>query len=148
METLREAPLDVGQKPPHPFLYTLLIVPFGASSGFVTVALAFLATKHGLSVGDGASLVATSLFPNVWKFFWAPVADKTLTRKRWYLLSCAAVAASMFAMATVPLGPSTLGLMTILVLASSFGSTFVGFSVESMVAHQTPPSHRGRVSGW
>lgn len=148
MDNLREAPLDAGGRPPHPFLYTVLIVPFGASSGFVAVALAFLATRNGLTVTQGASLVAAAVFPNVWKFFWAPVADKTLSRKRWYVLSTVAVAASMFGMATLPLRPSTLGLMTALVLISSFGATFVGFSVESMVAHLTPPTHRGSVAGW
>jgi MFS family permease len=145
MSSLHEAPLG---RPPHPFLYTLLIVPFGAASGFVSVALAFLATKHGLTVEEGALLVAANMFPNVWKFFWAPIADKTLTRKRWYVLSVVGVALSMFAMSVVPLGRSTLNLMTALVLLSSFGATFIGFSIESIVAHVTPPAQRGSVSGW
>jgi PAT family beta-lactamase induction signal transducer AmpG len=148
MQNLHEGSLDDGRAPPHPFLYTLLIVPFGASSGFVTVALAFLATKHGLSVEQGAGLVAAQLFPHVWKFFWAPIADTTLTRKRWYLISVLSVATTMAAMAVVPLGPSTLGVMTALVLVNSFGATFVGFSVEGLIAHLTPPDHRGRVSGY
>ncbi len=145
MSNLHEVALG---KPPHPFLYTVLIVPFGASSGFVAVALAFLATKNGLTVEQGAMLVAANLLPNVWKFFWAPIADKTLTRKRWYVLSVIAVAASMFVMAVVPLGPRTLDLMTVLILVSSFGATFIGFSVESIMAHVTPPAQRGSVSGW
>ena len=143
--SLHEAPLG---KPPHPFLYTVLIVPFGVSSGFVSVALAFLATRNGLTVEQGALLVAAHLFPNVWKFFWAPIADKTLTRKRWYVLSVLAVGASLFAMAVVPLGPKTLDLMTVLVIVSSFSATFIGFSVESIMAHVTPPADRGTVSGW
>lgn len=148
MEPLREAPFDDGRRPPHPFWYTLLIVPFGASNGFVSVALAFLATKHGLTVEQGATLVAASMFPNVWKFFWAPIGDKTLTRKRWYLLSTGLVAASLFALSVIPLGPSTLSLMWAVIVLSSVAATFVGFSVESIVAHVTPPSHRGSVSGW
>lgn len=126
----------------------MLIVPFGASGGFVTVALAYLATRHGLSVEQGATLVAASIFPHVWKFFWAPVGDKTLTRKRWYLISTAAIAASLFALSLIPLNPSTLPTIWLIVLVSSFAATFVGFSVESIVAHVTPPSHRGSVSGW
>ncbi|MBI1949505.1 MAG: MFS transporter [Deltaproteobacteria bacterium] len=148
MEPLHQAPLDDGRRPPHPFWYTLLIVPFGASNGFVTVALAFLATKHGLTVEQGATLVAASMFPNVWKFFWAPVGDKTLTRKRWYLVSTGLVAATLFALSVIPLGPSTLGVLWAVILLSSVAATFVGFSVESIVAHTTPPSHRGSVSGW
>jgi MFS family permease len=117
---------------PHPVVYTIFTVPFGASSGFVSVALAFLATKSGLTVEDGAALVAASLFPNVWTFFWAPIADTTLTRRRWYLVAAGTVAATTFAMALVPLGPATLGLMKALVLASSFAATFLGFAIEGL----------------
>ena len=46
---------------PHPFLFTLLIIPFGAVSGFVSVVLAFLATKNGLTVEEGASLIAIGM---------------------------------------------------------------------------------------
>ena len=139
---------SASRKPPHPFAYTVLIVPFGATSGFAMVALAFMATKFGLTVEQGASLVAASLFPNVWKFFWSPVGDMTLTRKRWYVISCIACALGMFGMATLPLGPKTLGPMTAIILVTSFAASFLGFAVEGIVAHVTPPADRGRVSGW
>lgn len=148
MDPLHNAPVDDARRPPHPLAYTLLIVPFGATSGFVTVALAFLATKVGLTVQQGATLIAFSMFPNVWKFFWAPVADKTLTRKRWYLISIAVSALGVFGMATVPLGPATMTPMIALIVLTSIASTFTGFAVESMVAHLTPPADRGSVSGW
>ncbi len=136
------------RRPPHPFLYLVLIVPFGASFGFVSVALAFLATRNGLSVQQGAELIAAGMLPNVWKFFWAPLADTTLSRKRWYLLSAALCAAGMFAMAAVPLGPHTFRLMLGVILVTSTAATFLGFAVEALVAHLTPPADRGRVSGW
>jgi hypothetical protein len=148
MDSLHAAPLDDGRRPPHPVLYTMLIVPFGATSGFVSVALAYLATKFGLSVEQGASLIAVSLFPNVWKFFWAPVGDRTLSRKKWYLISCAACAIGMFGMAVVPLSQDTMILMDVIIAFSSIAATFLGFAVEGLVAHITPPNDRGRVSGW
>ncbi len=136
------------RKPPHPLAYTILIVPFGATSGFATVTLAFLATRVGLEVEDGAALVAVSLFPNVWKFLWSPIGDMTLSRTRWYLISCVLCALGMFAMATLPLGPSTLGAMTAIVLVTSIAATFLGFAVEGMIAAATPAAERGTVSGW
>jgi MFS family permease len=148
MEQLRTVPLDIGRRCPHPVVFLLLIVPFGATSGFVNVALAFLATRVGLSVQQGAALIAVSMFPHVWKFFWAPLADKTLSRKRWYLLSALLSAAGIFAMATVPLGPSTLLLMSAIIFVTSVAATFLGFAVEGLVAYLTPPQERGRVSGW
>jgi PAT family beta-lactamase induction signal transducer AmpG len=145
---MSHAASGLGKGPRHPIVYTILIVPFGATSGFVTVALAYLATKRGLSVEQGASLVALSLLPQVWKFFWSPIADTTLTRKRWYVIANAVVALSLFALATLPLGSATLGLIHGLVFLASFASTFVGFAVEAFIAHLTPESDRGRVSGW
>jgi MFS family permease len=146
MDNPRAAPLD--GDPPHPFVYTLLILPFGATTGFVTVALAYLATKVGLTVEQGATLIAVSLFPNVWKFFWAPIGDRTLTRKRWYVISCIACAIGMAAMATLPLGPKTMMWMNVIIFVTSVAATFNGFAVEGLVAHITPPHDRGRVSGW
>ncbi len=132
----------------HPVVFTILILPFGATIGFVSVALAFLATRHGLTVQQGAELIAAGLFPNVWKFFWAPIADTTLSRKRWYGLSCVLCAAGMFAMAAVPLGPGTFLLTQAVIMITAVAATFLGFAVEAMVAHLTPPADRGRVSGW
>ena len=142
-----DQPLGTRQSP-HPFVFAVLIVPFGAFGGFVSVALAFLATQRGLTVGQGAELIAIGMLPQVWKFFWAPVADTTLSRHRWYLISSTCCAAGTFAVATIPLGLPTLRLIQALVLATSVATTFLGFSVEAMMAHLTPEPDRGRVSGW
>jgi MFS transporter, PAT family, beta-lactamase induction signal transducer AmpG len=114
----------------------------------VTVALAYMATNAGLSVQEGAALIAVSVVPQVWKFFWAPVSDRTLTRKRWYLYSCVGCAIGMAGMATVPLNPNTMALVSAIVFMTSLASTFLGFAVEGLVAHITPPHDRGRVCGW
>lgn len=132
----------------HPVVFTVLIVPFGIPLGFVSVALAFLATRRGLTVQQGAELIATFMAPQVWKVAWAPIADTTLSRRRWYLLALVACAAGMFAMAALPLGPSTLWLLEAVILATSVATTFVGFAAEAMIAHLTAPEDRGRVSGW
>ena len=39
-------------KPPHPAIWAILYIPFGALSGFVQVGLTFMATKHGLSITE------------------------------------------------------------------------------------------------
>ena len=39
---------------PHPVVWTILYIPFGALGGFVSVALTFLATRHGLSITEGS----------------------------------------------------------------------------------------------
>lgn len=132
----------------HPSAYAVLIAPFGAISGYVTVAMAFLCTRHQLSVQDGALLVASGLFPNVWKFLWAPVVDTTLTRKTWYILSVMLCAAGIVAMSAIPMEKKNLLLLQVTIFTTNFFATFLAMSVEGIMAHVTPPERRGRVSGW
>lgn len=139
-------------KPPHPFAFTLLIMPFGAVSGFVTVAIAYLAAQRtgadAISVSDVAGLSAAGLAPHAWKFFWAPVVDTTLTRKRWYVISAVLCAVGIAAMGAIPLIQSTLRTVTAIVFVTNLASTFLGMAVEGLVAHATPEDQRGRAGGW
>ena len=134
--------------PPHPFAYSILILPFGAMSGYVSVAMAFLCTRFELSVKDGALLIASGMFPHVWKFFWAPIADTTLTRKRWYLISCFLCAVGITAMSAIPLGKQNLHLLQLVIFIANLASTFLGMSVEGLMAHSTPADKRGTAGGW
>lgn len=90
-------------KPPHPIAYLLTIVPFGAISGFTSVALAYTGTQHGVSSEDAALIVAFGMAPQVVKFLWAPLCDMTLNRRAWYLLSAGACIAGVLLMGTIPL---------------------------------------------
>jgi MFS family permease len=126
----------------------VLIIPFGAVSGYVQVAMAFLATKHGLTVSDAAMLVAVGMFPHVWKFFWAPVVDMTFNRKRWYMVSVALCAIGITAMSAIPLERSNLLLLHTVILLTNLASTFLGMAIEGLMAHATPPEDQGRVGGW
>src|SRR5882672_8908034 len=65
----------------HPSAFMFLIVPFGALGGYLSVAVAYLLKRGGISVEEIATLVALSLLPQTWKFLWAPITDTTLTRK-------------------------------------------------------------------
>src|ERR1035437_10339765 len=78
--------IDGPQHPPHPIVYSVLIVPFGAVSGYLTVALAYSLSQSGMSVARVGLLIALYLTPQTWKFLWAPIVDTTLTRKSWYVI--------------------------------------------------------------
>jgi MFS family permease len=132
----------------HPALYTALIVPFGAVGGFIGVVLAHLATKQGLTVEEGATLIAVGMLPHTWKFLWAPVVDTTLSRRAWYLLSAVACIAGIVALASVPLGPKTLNLMRLVIFVVNVATTTLGMAVEGLMAHLAPPEERGRIGGW
>lgn len=131
----------------HSWAFSILIIPFGAMSGYVSVAMAFLCTRHKLTVEDGALLIASGMFPHVWKFLWAPVVDTTLTRKRWYLLSVVLCALGITGMSAIPLEREHLHLLQAVIVIANVASTFLGMSVEGLMAHATPPERRGRVGG-
>lgn len=137
---------------PHvvkPWFWGILNLPFGATSGFVGVMLAYILKDKG-GAGDDvlATLGALTLFPNTWKFAWAPIADSTLTRKRWYVLANVASCAVLGVLAFVPIDLEHLGLIEALVVINSFAITFLGMAVEGLMAHATPPEERGRAAGW
>lgn len=46
---------------PHPSLWMILYIPFGALGGFVSVALTFLATQSGLSIMEGSLIIGSQL---------------------------------------------------------------------------------------
>ena len=136
-------------RPPHPAIWMLLIIPFGASAGFVGVGLTYMATRNGvLSITQGALLTAASLAAQWLKWMWAPAVDVSLTAKRWYHLANAFMAATILAMSLLPMTPSTLPLLLAVIALSSIASSVIAMSVESALAASTPPSQQGRVSGW
>ena len=79
----------------HPFVFFFLVLPYGISSGFVSITLPFILTRVGFSVALAASIVAIGVSANLWRFLWGPVADLTLTARRWYLLGLGTSAATL-----------------------------------------------------
>jgi hypothetical protein len=49
--------------------------------------------------------VAIGISSNIWRFLWGPVADLTLTPRRWYLLGSPAGAATLALLGFMPLRP-------------------------------------------
>jgi len=146
------APSPIGTTParsgPHPVVWLILYIPFGALGGFVTVALTFLATQHGLSISEGALLNGAQMLTQWLKWIWAPIVDITLTPKRWYVISTSTSALGVLAMSAVPLSPSGLPLLLGIIAVASLINSMVGMSVEAIIARSTPPEEAGRVGGW
>lgn len=131
--------------PIHPVVWLLLIVPFGAVGGFTGVVLAYLATLRGLTVEEGASLVAIGMLPHTGKFLWAPLVDMTLSRRGWFLISAVLC---IVGVAAVPLGPGTLNMMRAVIFTANLATTTLGMAVEGQMSHLTIPEERGRAGGW
>ena len=69
-----------------PVAFFFLVLPYGISSGFVSITLPFFLTKAGFSVAAAGAIVAVGVSANLWLFLWGPLADLTFTPKRWYLV--------------------------------------------------------------
>ncbi len=133
---------------PRPWHFFFLVLPYGASFGFVSVALPYLARQRGVSVGAIGAVVAAAFLPHAPKFLWAPVVDVTWSRKSWYLLALALVSTGTFASMAMPIAPSSLRALTAVVVVSQIGLTLMGMACEGMIGHGVRSEHKGHAAGW
>lgn len=135
-------------KPVHPFLFTVLILPMGVSTGYVSVTLGYLLSQAGIPVDKIAALVGATLLPHIFKFIWAPIVDTTLSFKKWYWIASVTSAAGIIATGILPLEASSLPLLTIIILACHFAVTFVCMATEGLMAYDVPEALKGRAGGF
>jgi MFS family permease len=137
-----------GEKGAPPWIWFFLSIPFGATSGYASVALGWLASQAKLGDEVVAAIVAASLLPQWLKFLWAPLCDVVSTRKRWFLFSNLVSSLTLALIGFVPFRPDLLWVLKGLVLANAVATTFVGMSVQALMAEGTPPRRLGLASGW
>jgi len=129
-------------------IFLPLFAPFGISSGYVGVTLAFLLARSGLSTLEVTTIIAGTLWVQTWKVLWAPVVDTVGNPKLWYGLGAAGIGATMLAMSVLPATARGAPAITVLALVSSAASTLVSMSSEIFLAQCVPAEMRGRASGW
>src|SRR5882762_3367525 len=132
----------------HPFVFFFLVLPYGISSGFVSISLPFILTRAGFSVAIAASIVAIGVSANLWRFLWGPVADLTLTARRWYLLGLGTSAATLLLLALLPLHQSAVAILMAVVFISQVAGTLIVLPVGGLMAHTVAENAKGRAAGW
>ena len=142
------APAATTTRHVHPWLFMVLIIPFGVVAGYVSVSIAFQLRAVGVSVAQVAAIVALELLPHTWKFLWAPIPDTTLNQKTWYLIAGIGTAAGIALMSLLPATRAGLTTLSIVVFVTSTFVSFLGMAVESLMAHCTPEDLKGRAGGW
>jgi PAT family beta-lactamase induction signal transducer AmpG len=133
---------------PRPWHFFPLVLPYGVSFGFVSVALPYVARERGISVGAIGGVVAAAFVPHSLKVLWAPVVDTTLGRKTWYLIALGLLVAGTFASMAMPIAPSTLGALTAVVLASQIGLTLLYMACEGVLGRALPPEQKSTAAAW
>lgn len=138
----------MNSRPVHPWLFMVLVTPFGVVSGYIGVTLAYQLRQVGVPVAAVAAMVALSVLPNTWKFFWAPVIDLTLTQKKWHVLAGVITAAGIAGMGFFPATKAGLAALSSVCFLASLAATFQGMAVDSLMAYSTPEELKGRAGGW
>src|SRR4030095_3766411 len=114
-----------------PFLFFILDLPSGISSGFASITLPFILTQAGFSVAVAGYIVALGVSANLWRFLWGPVADFTLSARRWYLIGLVTTAVTLLLLGLIPLRPDSTGLLNAdsssVIRASAFQAIRVTF---------------------
>jgi PAT family beta-lactamase induction signal transducer AmpG len=131
-----------------PFAFFFLVLPYGISSGFVSITLPFFLTKAGFSVAAAGAIVAVGVSANLWLFLWGPLADLTLTPKRWYLIGLTTGAGAIFVLSLLPFQQSAAAVLTIMVFVSQIATTLVVLPLGGLMAHTVPDERKGRAAGW
>jgi len=132
----------------HPSVYAVLYLPFGAVSGYLTVAIAYQLSQAGVSAESIGAVIALYFMPQTWKFLWAPIVDTTLSSKRWYGIGAMLSAFGALGMAVCSAPPVNLAVLTVAAVMASLATTLLGMAVEALIAHSTSPAQQGRAGGW
>jgi len=132
----------------HPIVFLILYLPCGIFTGYLTVTLAYLFSKSGISISMIAGLTAINLIPQIFKFLWSPLVDATLSLKKWYIIATLATSAGLLATGIVPLKASNLQFLTLMIIICSVAKSFISAAVVCLAAHDTPEKMKGRVGGF
>src|SRR5437764_10854466 len=132
----------------HPFVFFFLVLPYGISSGFVSITLPFVLVGAGFSVALAASIVAIGVSSNLWRFLWGLVADVALTARRWYLLVLITSAATLLMVVLLHLHQNAVAVLMTIVFISQVAGTLIVLPVGGLMAHTVAESAKGRAAGW
>lgn len=133
---------------PRPWHFFVLVIPFGVSFGWVTVALPYVARQKGLGVETISGIVAAAFVPHFFKVLWAPVVDATLTRKTWYVIALALLAAGTLAMMAMPISASSVPALEAVVVGSQVGLTLLYMACEGILGRALPPERKSTAASW
>src|ERR1700741_4395090 len=98
-----------------PFYVFFLMLPAGISAGFTSGTLPYLLTLHHFPVIETAAIVSVGVSANLYRFLWGPVADLTLTIRKWYWIGVIACTATLLLLCFIPLTPKGAVLLTVIV---------------------------------
>lgn len=131
-----------------PYYIFFLVLPYGISAGFVTVTLPYLLTQKGFSVELAAGIVALGFSANIWRFLWGPVADITLSMRRWYWIGMISSLVTLLILCLIPYNNKQAGFLSFFVFISQVAATLILLPVGGFMAHRIAEEKKGSAGGW
>jgi MFS family permease len=129
-----------------PITVFFLVLPWGMSTGYVSVTLPFALTEEGVPVATTAAIVALGVSANLWRFLWGPLADLTLTLRLWYALGLVSASATLLLLGFMPLRDTAM--LAAVVFMSQVAGTLIVLPVGGLMAHTVADDEKGRAAGW
>ena len=130
-----------------PWLFGILVLPFSAAIGWLSLGVPYLLHAHGASLATIGVISATASMPHAVKFFWSPLIDLG-RRKLWYVCASIACAVLLGLVALVPDPANHLELLTIALTGSQAAAATLASALDALMATTTHPSKQGRASGF
>ncbi|WP_321426487.1 MFS transporter [uncultured Bacteroides sp.] len=130
-----------------PFIYLILVLPFGISGGFIGVTLPFLLVKNGFSVAAAAAVTALAVSSNVLRFLWGPMTDLTLTLHKWYIIGVLFCSFALSLFCFIPLTLSFKAIIMTLAFVSQIAAALVVSPVGGFMAKTVKKERKGMASG-
>jgi MFS transporter, PAT family, beta-lactamase induction signal transducer AmpG len=147
-------PLRPPRALPPPF-WGVLMLPFGLTVGFATVAVPFVLRARGLPMTLIATVSQAASLPHVIKPFWSPLLDSGPRRRTWFFASIGVTALALAATALIPpslterAGPvPMLWVYTAALFVAQAAVATSSSAVLAMMALTVPDARRGAASGW
>lgn len=131
-----------------PVTFLALVLPYGISGGFVSVTLPFILVREGFSVAAAGAIAALGVSANLWRFVGGPVADLSLTMRRWYCIGIGSSAATLLILGFAPLHGTAGRWLGGVVFLSQVAATFIVLPVGGLMAHTVAEPAQGRAAGW
>jgi MFS transporter, PAT family, beta-lactamase induction signal transducer AmpG len=138
-----------------PPLWGLLMLPFGLTVGFATIAVPFVLRSRDVPMMLIATVSQTASLPHVIKPFWSPLLDSGPRRRTWFFASIVGTAIALAATALIPpsltesVGPvPVLWVYTAALFVAQAAVATSGSAVLAMMALTVTDAQRGAASGW
>ncbi|MGZ6142867.1 MAG: MFS transporter [Myxococcales bacterium] len=137
-----------GRRFPHPALFGILVLPFGAAVGFLQVAVPWWFAHAGMPLSQIGAISATGFLPHAYKIFWCPLIDLGPHRKAWYLTASVATAGLLAAAAMVPSPATHVALLALLLTAAQATAATSSAALDALMAITPRDEDKGRAGGW